>query len=537
MKNRLWLYLFAILFQSVGMAGFHVVSSFLLKNILQAAQTGDTTGLGRQIFYNIIVGIILLLVWRYCTICYNVEAKRAIARLEEKVFAKSTSLPMEYYESHHSGDFMSKLIYDTNKAGDIFGSRFRRLVTPILSVAVFVIPMFFLCWQVTLCLIAGNILMLAINTFYVKPMKNSGKDLSSSNARMTERLTNLIAGVELTKLFSNEDMLVNKYKEANKEYLNSKYKMNYLSAGLSCLMEGLKLVNALLFLAVGIYFVGNGVTTVGNLAAIYTMSGICGWQFLQIGRYMPELASCLVNAERVFAFIDKDEEPVSYSNPLPLAKDAKEVEGYVSFAHVDFSYEESRSVLKDFSLQVPKGATVALTGESGSGKSTIAKLLLGFYGIDGGAIWIDGKPMDEYKLADVREMIAYVPQEPYLYEVSIAENISYGKPGASQAEIEAAAKAANAHDFISRLESGYETLPGERGSRLSGGERQRIAIARAFLKNAPILLLDEATSALDNESERLVSEAVEKLMDGRTTIMIAHRPSTIARANMVIKLS
>ena len=204
---------------------------------------------------------------------------------------------------------------------------------------------------------------------------------------------------------------------------------------------------------------------------------------------------------------------------------------------ISFSYDKERIILDDVSIQLKKGKAYALTGETGKGKSTIAKLLLGFYPLDKGNIYIEGTNVNVSGLKKIRDMIAYVPQEPYLFNMSIKENIRYGKIEATDEEIIAAAKIANAHGFILNQAEGYDTLVGERGDNLSGGERQRIAIARAILKNAPILLLDEATSALDNESEQLVQEALNRLMANRTTLMIAHRPSTIALADEEIRLA
>ena len=197
-------------------------------------------------------------------------------------------------------------------------------------------------------------------------------------------------------------------------------------------------------------------------------------------------------------------------------------------------------MLSDFHMQIARGQCVAIVGESGSGKSTLAKLLLGFYPLQKGTINICGKNGRNSTIEEMRDLIAYVPQEPYLYEVSIAENIAYGRGKKTQEvareDIVNAAKIANAHEFIMRLPKGYDTIPGESGNTLSGGERQRIAIARAVLKNAPILLLDEATSALDNESERLVNKAINRISRNHTTIIIAHRPSTIAMADKVVRL-
>lgn len=530
MGNRLVVYLGAILVMTMAHAGFTVVSSYLLKSIMEAAQLGNTEGLAAKVAVNLALGAAALLLWRACTIQYNVEAKRAIAKLEGMVFGKAARLPMAYYEENHSGDFMSKLMYDTNKTGDIYGSRLRRLVAPMISVVVFLVPMFVLCWQITLCMLLLNAVSLCINGYFVTPMKEIGKKLSEDNKELTEKLTNLLGSIELTKIFAVGDILTQKYDAANIRFVQNSKRQGRMSAALSGLNEGFGLINDLLLLALGIYFVGNGTTTIGELTAVYAIKGAFIWQFLQIGRYMPELTNCLANAQRIFEFLDLLEEPEHYSCGKAQGS------SYICMEKVNFAYNKERQVLKDFSMQVEQGTKVALVGESGHGKSTIAKLLLGFYPVDSGKITIAGMSFEENTLSQIREKIAYVPQEPYLYEASIAENISYGKPGASMEEIIAAAKTANAHDFIMALPNAYETPAGERGNRLSGGEKQRIAIARAVLKNAPVLILDEATSALDNESEQMVSDALDKLMTGRTTIMIAHRPSTIARADVVISV-
>ncbi|MBR1471836.1 MAG: ATP-binding cassette domain-containing protein [Lachnospiraceae bacterium] len=213
----------------------------------------------------------------------------------------------------------------------------------------------------------------------------------------------------------------------------------------------------------------------------------------------------------------------------------------VRLEKISFGYEGGRQLFSDFDLTVPEGQCVAITGESGRGKSTLAKLLLGFYPMHSGRIEVEGCNSNICPISGLREKIAYVPQEPYLFGVSIAENIAYGKSSVHpedvpMEEIIAAAKIANAHEFIQKLPEGYQTIPGERGNTLSGGERQRIAIARAVIRNAPIFLLDEATSALDNESERLVNDALNRACKGRTTLMIAHRESTIALADEVVAI-
>lgn len=306
-----------------------------------------------------------------------------------------------------------------------------------------------------------------------------------------------------------------------------------MSAKLDGLNQLFQLLGSLVFIALGLVFVSQGITTVQNLAAVYLLYGSMSWNLLQVGLYIPSMASYLANAKRVFEFLDLAEEPERYGNHSPVLVPG---DGEISIRDVTFSYDGRQDVLQHFHLDIPKGKCVALKAESGKGKSTLAKLILGLYPVNAGKIFIQGKAYEDYSLEEVRQLIAYVPQEPYLYDVSIAENIRYGKPDASREDIVRAAKLANAHDFIMDLENGYETRTGERGNLLSGGQRQRIAIARAILKDAPILILDEATSALDNKSEALVNESLDRLMKGRTTIVIAHRESTLAHADLVVEL-
>lgn len=530
LDERLVFYLCMILVMTMTNAIYKIVSSYLLKDILDMAQRYDSTGLWQKVIVNVLIGVLAMLVWRWSTIHYNIEAKRGIARLEKRVFSKAARLPMSYYENNHSGDFMSRLIYDTGKAGDIFGSRFRRLVAPAISVVVYFVPMCTLCWELSVSLLIVSIITFIVNGLYIEPMKKVGASLSKSNALLSQKLIDIISAVDLIKIFAASDRLCQDYYDENENYKKNTDKQNRLSGQLDGISFALEMSCNVIFLLLGVMFLSKGIVSLGSLAAVYTMYGAFNWHFLQLGRYMPEMTNSLMNAQRVFEFIDMEEEKERFNI------DGTKSKAYIAMENIEFGYNEERKILNGASLEVFEGECVALVGESGKGKSTLLKLLLGFYEIQGGNISIAGKSYKDYTIEEIRDMIAYVPQEPYLYEVSIYDNIAYGKANATKEEIIAAAKAASAHDFIMALKDGYDTIPGERGNRLSGGEKQRISIARAILKNAPILILDEATSALDNESEQLVSEAINNLMDNRTTIMIAHRPATIARADRIVEI-
>lgn len=541
MGKRCFLYFLGILFMSIGWSLFAIMTSLLMKNVVDAAENGNATKIPLIIIGNIICGFISLVIYRGAAILYNVEAKRAYANLCKNVFAKEIKLPFSYYEKHHSGEFISKISYDLEKMGSIYSSRLRRAVAPILQVIVYLIPMFILNWQITICFICVNVCMLIINTFLIKPIRDVSKKISNSNRDMTEKMSNLLQGMEQTRMYSAGKETIEEFIKENENFTRQSRKKFLFMALLESSSKGFELVCALAFLIIGIYFTNNEYTTLGSLTAIYSLYGVFSFQFLQLGKYLPELIGCLVNAQNIFDFIGEDIEPNCWYEDIKYedinnyyVKKKIKAEQEIIIDKIDFSYRKELKLLHNFSMNINKGECIAITGKSGCGKSTISKLLLGLYKVENGMIWIDGQPYLKINNMEIRQKIAYVPQEPYLFNDSIKENIRIGKLNATDEEIENAAKIAHAHEFIMKFENGYETMVGERGNKLSGGERQRIAIARAIIKDAPIILLDEATSALDNESEQFVNESLKSLINKKTIIMIAHRPSTIALADRKI---
>lgn len=533
MGSRLPIYLTAVVFSTLGMGIRKVANSYLLKSIITAAQTRNTENIIPIVLGNFAVFLFGLFLWRTAIIRYNIEGRTAAGKVEKLVFSKAMRLPMSYYEQNHSSDFMSRLVFDTQKAADIYTSRLRRLLDAMILVVFYLVPMVYFSWELTLCLAALCLLDTAINLLFAKPLKAAGRRMSDANNKVLEKLTSILSGMELVKIFPVGARLSGEYDEASGEYFRVQKRANRLSAGtegLGCLFD---LTGPLAFLGLGIWFVSMGKIGLGELAALYSLYGSIRSSFWGIGMYLPQMMNCIANAEKIFEFLDLEEEPERW--PLEPGPEGNG-EAAVSIAGLSFSYGGGGRVLENFSMEVKRNSFTAVTGESGCGKSTLAKLLLGFYPPESGGISLNGRSCSELTLEEIRQQIAYVPQEPYLYETTIAENIAYGRYGAGREEIIAAAKAANAHEFISRLPNGYETVLGERGNTLSGGERQRIAIARAIIRNAPILLLDEATSALDNESETLVQQSIQALKGGRTIIMIAHRPSSIAAADSVVRV-
>ena len=549
MGKKRFVYLGSIFVMSVTFALFGIMSSLLMKCVVDIAQTGEYERLGYSIAVIVAVGVISLLIYRVATIRYNVEAKRVYGDLSEKVLDAEMSLPYSYYEKHHSGEIVSKVSYDLTKMGDIYGSRLRRVVMPFLQVVAYLVPMFLLSWQLTMCLLAVNSVMMAIELLLLNPMHRISRELSGINTAMTNRLSDMLQGMEQVRMFSGGRGTVAKFREENHRYEKKYGRKTLYTACLEGSSKGFELLCSLVFLMLGVYYVDKGYTTLGALAAIYTMYASFSFQFLQIGKYIPELVGCLANAQNIFDFLDEVKEPANWyrENGDERVAETAQAEtpagqktttgiqhaNAVEIRSIRFSYTGEEDVLRHFSLEVKKGECVAITGASGCGKTTLSKLLLGLYPLGEGDICVNGMSMRESDLADLRRQIAYVPQEPYLFQGSIAENIRMGRPDVTEKEIREAAMQAHAHDFIMEFPEGYDTTVGERGNNLSGGQRQRIAIARAILKDTSIILLDEATSALDNESEQAVNEALRNLQGQKTILMIAHRPSTIELADRV----
>ena len=545
MGKRRFMYYGSILGMSITFAMFSVMEAFLMKIVVDIAQKGEWDRLISSVVIIVITGVIVLLGYRFACIRYNVEAKRIYGKLYEQVLSHEMKLPCEYYENHHSGEMLSKVSFDLGRMGDIFGSRFRRVVMPFMMVVVFLVPMFALSWQLTLCLVAVNTVLIGVTMVLTGPLKSLSKKMSESNSIMTKHITDLIQGIIQVRMFEAGRKTVDRYNEEADVYAVKSDKRNMFSSLLECANTGFDLICNLVFLALGILFVQKGYTTLGAIAAIYTMYGRFSRQFLQMGKYIPELIAYLTYAQNIFDFLDeKTEDEVLSCEELydnKLKGQEYNADYSVKISDLTFSYIKDENnapvvVLDNYNERIKVGEFVAVTGASGSGKTTLSKLLMGFYKPDSGMIEVCGNNLDDISLSAGRSFFALVPQDAILFNMSIMDNIRMGRLDATEAEIIEAAKMANAHQFITEFTDGYDTVVGEKGMSVSGGQRQRIAIARAILKNAPIMLMDEATSALDNESERAVNETLQNLKGRMTIIMIAHRTSTIQMADRVIGL-
>ena len=522
MGKPLPLFLFAMIIHMVGDNLFNVTLSVFVKNVVEMAQKGDASGFVSVLMWCLLAGFVSLMVFFIFGTIYDIEAKRGNAKVQKLVIEKALRMPMCYYDKHHSGEIVSKLLNDADVASQIFTSRLRRVTTPIMSVIVYFVPMLLMNYRLALGLLLVNIISLLVNAKYIEPMKQVGREVSEKKKKM----------------YRGFERLLSRFQKNIKMYSDTRRK----SIGMSSMLGGINtffdMICALGFLMISIYFVNKNMASLSSVAAIYTLYGSFSYNFLELGKYLPELMNCIARAQILFEYLeDEEEEGVAEEDMTKsVAGEKGEVDVAVAaeLKNVTFGYGEYNPGSKDgllynrANMKLPHGISTAITGKSGCGKSSLFKLLLGFYEPREGEIKVMGEKLTAKSRISIRNKCAYVPQNSYLFQLSVMENIRLGNLNATDEEVIMAAKAANAHEFIMNLPNGYETILENGGNNLSGGERQRIAIARAFVRKAPLLLMDEATSSLDNENDSLILDAVAGFLKNSTTLIIAHKPATIA---------
>ena len=442
-------------------------------------------------------------------------------------------LSIAYYDRRRTGDIMSNLTNDISALQTAIVTDF---ITLVQESAIFIGSfgsMIYLQWKLTvLCLIIVPLVSYVIK-FFGKKLHNSGKDVQETLADVTSMLQETIQGVRIVRSFNRGAYEEKRFRKINKLSFTAAVRAIRQQSQMTPFVEFLAAIAVCAIIWYGGVSVIDGVMSTGELIAFLIYAINLANPTRRVAESVGNIQKSLAAADRVFSILDEQPE-------IQNRKDAKDIEvkaGCVEARHVSFSYEAGNPVLTDLNFVAEPGQTIALVGPSGSGKTTIANLLPRFYDVTGGGIYIDGMDIRESTISSLREHIGLVPQDTLLFNTTIKENILYGRLDATDEEVWEAVKAANAEKFIRGLPNGIETKVGDRGLVLSGGQRQRIAIARAILKDPAILILDEATSALDTESEKIVQDALEKLMVGRTSFVIAHRLSTVKNADQIFVLN
>ena len=455
-----------------------------------------------------------------------------IIDIRAAVFKKLQRLSVSFYFNTTTGTIMSYVTNDVNALQSAMVENTIEMITEGFILIGSVVAMIYLDWRLTLFTVCTFPVVLWFMEFFGKKIRKTGGRIQECTADITSVLQESVASARVIKSFVREDYEVDRFDVENRANFRANMKNAQLMATLTPVVELVAAIGVTMIIWYGGNNVINGTITAGSLVAFLTYAVNISNPIKRLTRVIGNIQKALAAAQRVFMIIDMPEEIAESRD----AKQLPEVSGKVEFQNVSFAYDDKGNVITDLSFSVKPGEVIAIVGPSGAGKSTIANLLPRFYDVNKGDIKIDGHSVREVTLDSLREQVGIVPQETMLFNGSVYNNILYGRLDATKEEIEAAAKAANAHDFIMQLTDGYETKLGDRGVNLSGGQRQRIAIARAILKNPRILILDEATSALDTESERVVQEALDRLMVGRTSFVIAHRLSTVKNADKILVL-
>lgn len=466
---------------------------------------------------------------------FAIVTQKTLADLRQSTYRHLIKLPMHFFSERRVGELNSRIASDISLLQETLTTTIAELIRQILTIIIGIGLLSYISVKLTLLMLGLVPVVILIAIIFGRFIKKLSKEAQDKVAESNTIVEETLQGVTTVKAFANEFFENMRYREKTNEIVGislrgAKWRGAFASFIIFALFGSI--VGVIWY---GVILVNQNGLSVGDLFTFILYSVFVGASMGGIADLYSQLQKAIGATENLMEILDETPEDISDEQLHLLTR----VNGDVTFDNVSFAYP-SRSdieVIKSISFSAKRGEQIAIVGPSGAGKSTITNLLLRFYNPNSGAITIDGKPIENYSLSELRSHISIVPQDVLLFGGTIKENIGYGKIGASDAEIMAAAKQANAHLFIEGFPEKYETIVGERGIQLSGGQRQRIAIARAILRNPSILILDEATSALDSESEKLVQEALETLMHGRTSIVIAHRLSTIRKADKILVLN
>ena len=454
------------------------------------------------------------------------------ARMRTDMFAHLETLPYSFYDTHETGKIMSRMTNDLFEVSELAHHGPENIIISVLSIVISFVYLSTIDIWLTLIIFACVPFLIVISWSLRKKMRQAFRDTRSAVAEINASMESSISGIRVTKAFTNAEKEKEKFEIGNGKFQKARQgaysAMGRFHSGNTFVTD---VFNVVVLIAGGL-FLYNGRIQFGDYSAFIVSVNMFIGPVMTLINFMEQFENGVTGFERFCEIMDAKPE-----TDRPDAQDAGQLEGHIEFRDVSYAYDEDKNVLRHVDLNIEKGKTFALVGPSGGGKTTICHLIPHFYDVMSGEILLDGKEINSLTLESVRRNIGIVQQDIYLFNDSMKENIRYGKLDATDEEIIQAAKRANIHDYIMTLPNGYDTNIGERGVRLSGGQKQRLSIARVFLKNPPILILDEATSALDNTTEILIQQALDELCKGRTTLVVAHRLSTIKNADEIAVVS
>lgn len=477
----------------------------------------------------VIIGVTSMAQW-LMNLCNNQITYRVVKDVRMNAFEHLQKLPLKYVDSHPYGETISRIITDVEQFSDGLLMGFSQLFTGVVTIAGTLAFMLSINVKISLIVIFITPLSLFVASFVAKKTYNMFKIQSETRAQMTSLVDEMVGNQKVVQAFGYGKRSLERFDTINEELKTCSIRAIFFS---SITNPSTRFVNGLVYSGVGIFgavLAMQGVITVGQLSCFLTYANQYTKPFNEISSVLTEIQNAFACAKRVFDFIDEEVETKDKEGALIL----QQTDGSMELQHISFSYRKDTPLLKDLNLHVKQGQKVAIVGPTGCGKTTLINLLMRFYDIDAGKIYVSGHDVKEITKDSLRANFGMVLQDIWLKSGTIAENIAYGKPEATRAEIIEAAKAAHAHGFIKRMSDGYDTVISEDGGNLSQGQKQLLCIARVMLKLPPILILDEATSSIDTRTEIKIQEAFQKMMEGRTSFIVAHRLSTIKEADIIL---
>ena len=439
-------------------------------------------------------------------------------------------LSLSEHDKAQTGDLITRVTSDISAIQDFINTALLGMLVNSLTLVGMIGVMLYINWRFTLIALSIAPALFTVVYTFTRRIKDASRAVRKKESELISVVQEVLTSVRVVKAFAREDFEVSRFESQSLENVETALRARSIKAKLSPIVEVLVAIGTCLVLGYGARLALQGELSAGILVVFLLYLGRMYKPMRELSKMADSVSKATVGYERIQEVLEVE----ARVRDLPRARRAPRFKGKIEFEHVTFAYDDKRPVLNDISFKIEAGQVAAIVGPSGAGKTTIISLIPRFYDPQSGRIKIDGVDIREYKLKSLREQISFVLQETLLFHASVWDNIAYGKPDARPQEIIRAAKLANAHEFIEKLPEGYDTMVGERGATLSGGQRQRIAIARAIIRNTPILILDEPTSGLDSASEQAVIEALDRLMEGRTSIVVAHNLNSIRHADVVL---
>jgi ATP-binding cassette subfamily B protein len=458
--------------------------------------------------------------------------ERLVLAFRARLFGHVQRLSLAYHDMSGTADSTYRIQYDAASIQYVPIDGLIPFVTAGITLAAMLWITLSIDWQLALVALTVAPVLYVVSQRWRRRLRAQTREVKIFESLALGVVQEALSALRVVKAFGREEYEERRYRDSSAHGMRARIRLGLVGGAYDLSVGLITAVGTTAALWIGMQHVLAGVLTTGELLLVMAYLSQLYQPLRTIGKNSASLQGYFTSAERAFALLDRAPDVVERHDARPLRRAV----GGIAFRHVSFAYEKDHPILSDLSFEVPAGARVGIAGRTGVGKTTMLSLLTRFYDPDAGQILLDGVDVREYKVADLRNQFAIVLQEPVLFSTSVAENIAYGRPEASEEEIIHAARLADAHDFVVRLPDGYQTRVGERGMRLSGGERQRISLARAFLKDAPILLLDEPTSSVDIKTESNIIDAIERLMHGRTTFIVAHRLSTLSNCEIRLEV-